>query len=193
MIALVVSRRLVQVKKAGESADKNSRVCHAVLKAGNAGCSEQSRLSPFSLYFHVPLSVTCRWLITPALIMCRWLITPALIMCRWLITPALIMCRWLITPALIMCRWLITPALIMCRWLITPALILCRWLITPALILWSSTRISPLILWWTPSQMTKDSFLLAVQQISSTASTASQSRNDMDSVLLHPKADAVFY
>ena len=38
--------RLVQVLKAGESADRNSRVCHAVLKVRKAGCSEQSRLQP---------------------------------------------------------------------------------------------------------------------------------------------------
>ena len=37
--------RLVLVK-AGESADENSRVRHAVLKASTAGYSEQSRLRP---------------------------------------------------------------------------------------------------------------------------------------------------
>ena len=37
---------LILVIKAGESATEKSWVCHAVVKAGKAGCSEQSRLRP---------------------------------------------------------------------------------------------------------------------------------------------------
>ena len=36
----------VQVVKAGQSEDKKSRVCHAVLEPRKAGCSEQSKLQP---------------------------------------------------------------------------------------------------------------------------------------------------
>ena len=39
----VVTWRLVQVIKAGESADENSRVCHVVLKTKNAGCKPPSQ------------------------------------------------------------------------------------------------------------------------------------------------------
>ena len=45
-VSMVLVWRLVQVIKAGEGADEDSRVCHAVLKARKAGCSEQIRLQP---------------------------------------------------------------------------------------------------------------------------------------------------
>ena len=37
---IVAAWRLVEVIKAGKTADENSRVCHAVLKASRAGCSK---------------------------------------------------------------------------------------------------------------------------------------------------------